>query len=516
MALHKIPIHGFEVFRWDSGELNSFLIAEKGRTIAIDPAVDLTPDILCSAGLPAIDLIMITHVQQEHASGCVNFPGVPVCAPEGDEYLCNGREAYLNCLTKWEAPWDWDGRGNYKGHLAGAPNEYPPENPIKLAGTLKDGDIFPPLRIVSTPGHGKNAVSFLLETKEGLCAFCGDLICGGDGQIHSWYECEWDYGQNGGQKALKNSVTRLMEMDVKVLMPSHGEIIFNGRKALKSLSEKLSRILASMGGEGPFNMNFPDSPAPGFREISQHLHQWKNGNLAVVLSASGEALFIDDGLCNWIPLPERAASHRATIESLKKALGIKKITLVIPTHYHGDHIDNIPDLVDDEGCKVIALDVVAGPMENPERYGLTCLLPWYGTLHDKVKVDTCVKSGTHIKWNEYDIEIFHLGGQTYYHAGITIKIDGEKVIFTGDSCFPNCEGCETFICYNDAEPFSKGYAYAVERLIERTPTLLVSGHGMALKNPMDHLFRKRAAWNEFKEIFTSLGAKLSPPGLRRS
>jgi len=121
--------------------------------------------------------------------------------------------------------------------------------------------------------------------------------------------------------------------------------------------------------------------------------------------------------------------------------------------------------------------------ENPERYGLTCLLPWYGTLHDKVKVDTCVKSGTHIKWNEYDIEIFHLGGQTYYHAGITIKIDGEKVIFTGDSCFPNCEGCETFICYNDAEPFSKGYAYAVERLIERTPTLLVSGHGMALKNP---------------------------------
>ena len=513
MAFFKIAVGGYDIFRWASGALNSYILYGKERSIAIDPAADLTPEAVCDAGLPPVTVILVTHVQKEHVEGCSNFPGVPVFVPSGDEYLCEGREAYRKYITKWEAPWDWESRGNYKGHLAGAPNECPPGSPIKIAGTFKDGDSFPPLRIISTPGHGKNAVSFILDTDEGICSFCGDLICGADGRIKSWYECEWDYGQNGGQKALKNSVARLIDTGAKVLFPSHGEVIHDARPALKSLEAKLSSVLGMMGHVVPFDMDFPDSSAFGFRQISKHLYQWKTGNLAVVLSESGEALFIDDGLCNWVPLPERAGFHRSTVESLKKALGIKKVSLVIPTHYHGDHIENIADLVDDEGTEVIALDIVAGPMENPELYNLTCLLPWYGASHDRVKVDMRVKSPAHIKWNEYDIEIFHLGGQTYYHAGISMNIDWETVIFTGDSCFPNCDGCETFICYNDAEPFSKGYAYAVERLIEREPSLLVCGHGSVLKNPMEHLLIKRAAWEKFREVFISLGAEVSPPGL---
>lgn len=516
MPLQKISAGNYNIFRLNRGGLNSWLFNYRESTIAIDPGAGLTPGIVRDAGIPPVAIILVTHVRKEHVAGCLNFPDVPVFVPEGDEYLCGGREAFSKYLTKWEPPWEWETRGNFKGHMAGAVNEFPPDEPLKIAGTLKDGDIFSFLRIISTPGHGKNALSFLFDTDKGLCCFCGDLICGADGRIPSWYECEWDYGLNGGQKALKDSVVRLAGTGVKKLFPSHGDLIDDAQSALKSLEDKLSKVLQMLESGVPFEMNFPDSPVPGFRQITPHLHQWKTGNLAVLISESGEALFVDDGLCNWVPLRERKEFHRRTIESMKKALGIRRVSLVIPTHYHGDHIENIPDLVETDGTELLSLDIVAGPMENPELYNLTCLLPWYGTAHDRVKVDLRVRSGTYFKWNEYDLEIFHLGGQTYYHAGIAVSVDGEKVIFAGDSCSPGSSGCESFICYNDAEPFSKGYAYAVERLIEREPSLLVCGHGAVLAKPMEHLFRKRAAWEKFREVFTSLGGRVSPPGLLRT
>lgn len=504
MALQRISVGRYDIFKWGSGALNSYLLNYKSLTIAIDPVGDLTPEILREAGIPPVAIILVTHVQNEHVAGCFNFPDVPVFVPEGDEYLCEGREAFSKYLTKWEAPWEWETRGNYKGHIAGAVNEFPTELPLAIAGTMKDGDIFSTLSVMATPGHGKNALSFLLNVDDFIICFCGDVICGADGMIRSWHECEWDYGLNGGQTALKDSAVRLMDAGVTMLFPAHGEVIYDAKTALSFLEKKLSGVLGMLGGDAPFEMDFPDSPAPGFREITPHLYQWKTGNLAVILSGSGDALFIDDGLCNWVPLAERAELHRSTIESMKKALGIKKVSMVIPTHYHGDHIENIPALAEDEGTQVVSLDTVAGPMENPELYNLACLLPWYGTARDRVKVDLQVKSGTHLKWNEYDLEIFHLGGQTYYHAGIAVTIDGEKVVFVGDSCSPACRGCESFVCYNDADPFTKGYAFAVERLIEREPSLLVCGHGLALKAPMEHLLRKRAAWKDFNEVFTSL------------
>jgi glyoxylase-like metal-dependent hydrolase (beta-lactamase superfamily II) len=395
--------------------------------------------------------------------------------------------------------------------MAGARNERPVRRPITPAGTVREGGTIFGLRVIATPGHGKHAVSYLLDTADGVVAFCGDLVCGADGRMWNWFDCEWDYGCHGGPIALLASARRLLDVRPAMLCPAHGDAINDPVACLTALTRKLEAIIDQPPPSCADPVNFPniDSPAQGFRMISPRLHQWKTGNLAVLLSDSGAALFIDDGLCNWIPLPERAAAHRRTVESFKKALGVSMVEIVIPTHYHGDHTENIPWLVAMEGAEVVSLDLVAEPMEHPEKFNLTCLLPWYDVGCDVVKVDRAVPDGYRLKWREYELEIFHLGGQTNYHAGIATVVDGRRVVFTGDSCFPNSKGCEPVICWNDASPFTKGYPYAFERLIERAPDLLVSAHGMSQLDPLPYLLRKRDAWRAMRPVYESLSARNS-------
>jgi glyoxylase-like metal-dependent hydrolase (beta-lactamase superfamily II) len=205
-------------------------------------------------------------------------------------------------------------------------------------------------------------------------------------------------------------------------------------------------------------------------------------------------------------LPERAAHHREVIAALKQALGIRRIELVIPTHYHGDHIENIPELVALEGAEVVCLDIVAEVLEHPERFNLACALPWYGTNYRTVPVNRRVADGTRVRWREYELEIFHLAGQTYYHAGIATQIGDQRVMFVGDA-FNAHAGVEGLLCYNDHEPTQRGWAYALDRIAERQPDLLVCGHVAVVGQPMLLVEIKRRLWRDQMARFARLSAR---------
>lgn len=491
--------------------VNSYLLQTVAGTVLIDPAGDCTPDKLSASP----EAILITHLQEEHVAGCVHYPGVPVYIPAGAEYLCEGAAAYRARDTKWQAPWDWQTLGNYEGHLGGARNERAPHQPLPFAGIVREGDELFGLRAWSTPGHGKHALSFTAHIRERSFAFCGDLIYG-DGQLWNWFDCDWDYGLQTGQRTLLDSARRLQNAHARWLLPAHGPPLVNAAAALDVLCSRLEKVLAQSaesGGEAPSHaqaaINFPerDSPARGWRELSPHLHQWKSGNCAALLSRTGHALLIDDGLCYWKMLPERAAHHRRVMADMKRALGVSQIEIVIPTHYHGDHTENIPDLVTHEGAQVYALDVVAEAIEHPERFNLCCPLPWYGTEHDVVEVHRHVAGGTRLSWHEYELEIFHLGGQTFYHAGIAAEVDGHRVLFVGDAIGGLETECEPVLCYNDCEPSTRGWSYALERMMEREPELLVCGHGVAVRDPMPLLRAKHEKWRQRLRDYAALDAR---------
>lgn len=484
---------GLTLWRTPAG--NSYL----WQTTLIDPGPDLTPAIVG----PVTD-ILITHLQAESAAGCLNFPTSRLHVPVGDEYLCRGPAEYAKLITPWPPPWDWDSRGNFHGHVAGAANERPLPQPVALAESLQPGRSLCGFEVLATPGHGKHAVTLLATIAGQRVAFCGDLACG-DGRLWNWFDSEWDYGMQAGQLTLRDSARQLATQSLDWLCPAHGEISCRPRQTLQTLVDRLDAVLRRPKLPPATPAPFTASPARGFRQLLPHLHQWTQnaGNCNVLLSDTGHALLIDDGLCQWIPLPERAAHHRAVIADLKRTLGIRRIETVIPTHFHGDHVENIPELVALENAEVICLDLVADVLEHPERFNLACPLPWYGTSYDTVAVHRRVPTGKRLRWHEYELEIFHLAGQTYYHAGIATVIDGRRVVFAGDD--PNPVGLEPVICYNDNEPAERGWLFAARQLAERRPQLVVYGHADAVSEP--DFAPKIRAWEEMLQRFADLSAQ---------
>jgi len=500
------------VFRWQSRlsgphhPVNSYVVLTPEGVVLIDPAADLTPKVLPE--MPRA--ILLTHVQEEHLAGAFHYPRVPIYVPAGDEYLCAGRDSYGDLITAWEEPWPWDTRGNFRGHLAGAQNERPPLHRLPVTGTIASGDQYFGLRAVSTPGHGKHALTYLLDQDSQRLAFCGDLICG-DGQLWNWFDAEWDYGLELGQRSLFDAAGRLMEERCNFLLPSHGGVISEPQAALAKLRRRLWAVLnPSSEAPGPV-VNFEPEPdsAPGWRRLSRHLHQWcrEAGNSAVLVSETGNALFVDYGLCYWHPLAERAAHQTGVLAELKRSLGIRKVEICIPTHYHGDHIENIPALVAAEGTEIVCLDAVAEAISHPERHNLACHLWWYGTGAATVPVHRSVPSGTRLRWQEYELEIFHLGGQTYHHAGINALIDGRHVLFVGDAIYGWNSHPDPVLCYNDAEPETRGWLYALHRIQERKPDLLVCGHASALAEPALLIEAKIRNWNQRIEEYASLDVR---------
>jgi glyoxylase-like metal-dependent hydrolase (beta-lactamase superfamily II) len=373
---------------------------------------------------------------------------------------------------------------------------------------LKDGEEIGGFKVLPTPGHGKHALTLLTEIAGRHVAFCGDLIFG-EGRLWNWFDCDWDYGLEEGQRALLASVVRLQQEKLDLLLPSHGEVVREPQKVLAKLAARLEAVLSEpmLCNDAPLNFPESDSPAHGWRQLLPNLHQWRAGNCAVLLSQTGNALLVDDGLCHWVPLPERAAHHRKVISDLKASLGISKIEIVIPTHYHGDHIENIPDLAALEGTEIVSLDIVAEVLEQPGQFNLCCTLPWYGTAHNCVVVNRKVPDGTRLRWHEYELEIFHLGGQTFYHSGVAVKVQEKQVLLVGDAIFGWNVQAEPVLCFNDADPQSRGWAYSLQRMIERRPDLLVCGHGSAVCDPMPLLAAKQDAWRLRLEGFHALNAR---------
>lgn len=488
------------------GHVNGYLVETPYCNVLIDPPADLTQaavDAVSEKG--AVRHILVTHLQTENVAGCVNFPQARVHLSSGDEYLAFGPQAYARLDNRWLPPWGWESRGNYRGHVAGARNERPAPVALSLGEPLVPGEAILGFNVIATPGHGKAAVTITIEQGGERIAFSGDLIVG-DGQMWNWFDSEWDYGRQLGQQWVQASARKLADCDISLLCPTHGPVIDTPDYALRNLASRISAVLKPVSSES-ISLNTDELPAmaEGFRRILPHLHQYAcdHGNLAVLVSDTGNALLIDDGLCCWKPLDERAANHERVIKDMKRGLGIDRIEMLIITHYHGDHLENIPDLVANEGAEVVCLDSVAEVVMYPSRFNLCCPLPWYETRHDTVNVDRVVQDGQHIKWREYDLEIFNLGGQTRYHAGIEVVVDEKRVAFIGDAISLNVQA-EAPVCYNDAEPGTDGWAAATRRLLDREPDVLVAGHAEFCHNPASMLKRKQMNWAMRLQQFDAL------------
>lgn len=507
------------LFAWRSspggahGAVNSYIIRTMGSSaILIDPADDLRAASLEPLEITQVTAILITHTHRENVAGARNFPDAKLYVPAGDEYLYNGIESYRSMITPWPSPWEWESRGCYVGHLGGAANERPPERPLVVSGSLRGGDHLLDFDILPAPGHTKNAVALIGTINGHRVAFTGDLIHVG-GTLWNYFDCDWDYGTGRGLAAVIQSARRVAACRPRMIFPSHGEMIDDVPADTQRLTTRIQAVLQPLASDEwdstPHIQPATQTAAAGWWELLPSLYQWRDnaGNANLLVSRSGQALMVDDGLCSWLPLHERQQHHHRAIEDAKAKLGITAIEMVIPTHYHGDHIENIPDLVRTESTQVLTLDLTGGPIERPEDFNLACALPWYGTRYPSVRVDRAVTAGTVVRWREFDLQLFHLPSQTYFHAGIQTTIAGRRVIFAGDALGGHTPECGAVLSYNDAEPAERGWAAGVRILRERKADLIVCGHGIAVRDPEPLLAALAQNWSRRLDQFRQLNAR---------
>lgn len=318
---------------------------------------------------------------------------------------------------------------------------------IPVYGTLKDYSTHVingiSLTIIPTPGHTTGSITVIAEVDGKKTAFTGDLIYA-PGQVWSMAATQWSY--NGGEGIALSILSLLDVKDRKPnqLLPSHGQLMDVPSEAIDLLIERLTALMKQRN-QNPRLLKLRENP---YEAIIPHLliNNTSMSNAYVVLSESGKALFIDFGydFISGIAAGSDRASRRPwlyTLSKLKEQYGVKKIDVVIPTHYHDDHVAGMNLLRDVEGTQIWCPENFSDVLENPQKYDLPCL--WY----DPFKVDRQLPINKKIKWEEFEFTIYEQSGHTLYAAAIEFTVDGKKVLAIGDQ-YQGSSGASNYVYHN--------------------------------------------------------------------
>jgi glyoxylase-like metal-dependent hydrolase (beta-lactamase superfamily II) len=237
--------------------------------------------------------------------------------------------------------------------------------------------------------------------------------------------------------------------------------------------------------------------------VTPHLlwHRASFANGYVLLSDSGKALMIDFGYDFVTSLPHGSdrASRRPwlySLPALKSQFNVDKIDVVVPTHFHDDHVAGINLLRRVEGTQVWAAETFADILEKPSRYDLPCL--WY----DPIPVDRRLPLEATFQWEEYNLTLYPLRGHTRYAVAISFEVDGKKVLATGDQYQGN-EGLDLNYVY--ANRFASGdYVKSAELYQQLHPDIVITGHWQPLWITPHYLKQIRKIGDELQTLHHDL------------
>ena len=367
---------------------------------------------------------------------------------------------------------------------------------VSVTGTLQDYEtrLFGAhsMTVIPTPGHTTGSISFLIELNDQRILFSGDLIYA-SGKVVSLSATQWTYNGAEGVAAGLASLLDLQDRQIDLLLPSHRDPINHPQSAIALLAERFWELLQRRKQnprlfqlrERPYQQVLPIRDGPkGAGTPHLLMHCASMANMYVLLSESGKALFIDFGydFVTGIPAGSDRASRRPwlyTLPALKSQFNIKKIDVVLPTHYHDDHVAGCNLLRRVEGTQIWAAENFADILENPANYDLPCL--WY----DPIPVDRCVPLSQPITWEEYTLTLHPLPGHTRYAVAVKFVVDGLKVLATGDQ-YQGDDGLAWNYVYQNR--YAIGDYSATAKLYHYLqPDLILSGHWQPLRVTPEYL-----------------------------
>ena len=476
-----------------SGETTSHLVVRQGKSLLVDCHSPELRDWIAQAGLPLPEMILHTHVQPGHCREANQFPAARILVHAELVELASDPAGYARASqTRWEQPADWPVTlGREKYGIAGSVTVFPPEQPLKIAGTFRAGDRLHwqdlTLIVRALPGHGLEPVGFVLELAgQTLAIFTGDLLRA-PAQLVNLYDLEINYGGTV-LPSLPAGLRALAELPAQVYFPATGPVLADGPAQARALAAAIDTYLAALEWQsGKFQPEAArEYPLVGrYRQLHRGIYQIDNfGNCILLIDDHGRGLMIDPGPCGY-ELPGRVAAFHRDLELFEREYGLRTIDCVLITHLHGDHYDMVPVLRERyPDCRVATLDLVAQVIRAPRNYPYAALLPWYNLGLEQVPVDIVLRERSVFDWHEVAIKTIHLPGHCYCHAGFLLTFNGLRLAITGDTIQSRGESDKlSFIIANHSVPDEhSGILKTYRQMIAESVDLNLGGHGSHFTN----------------------------------
>ena len=470
---------------------NVYVIRSGDEAVLIDFGDGDVLDHLDEIGVRRVTDVLLTH---HHRDQCQGLPravemGIRIWVPHTEQELFSDVETL------------WQSREIYNNYNV-RQDRFSLLESVPIDGTLQDYEVrqFGDHRftVIPTPGHTVGSISLLVEVDGLHAAFTGDLIAA-PGQVWSLSATQWSYNGAEGVAASILSLLDLKDRKPDVLLPAHGKPMHQPEPLMDLLIERLWHLLR-LRGQHPRLFTLRKQP---YEYVTPHLlkHRVSVANSYVLISESKKALMIDFGYDFVVGFPSSTdrASRRPwlyTIPTLKREHGIEQIEVVIPTHYHDDHVAGFNLLRTVEGTQVWATAMFANILENPSRYDLPCL--WF----DPIPVDKQLPMETPIQWEEYTLKMHPLPGHTRYAVAIEFEVDGHRVLATGDQYQGNT-GLELNYVY--ANRFdADDYVKSADLYRRVNPSIVLSGHWEPLWVTPGYFDKLAALGNELARLHEEL------------
>ena len=151
-----------------------------------------------------IELVINTHCHFDHIGGNYLFPDAKIAVHKADAVSIRNKDTLGTSMSAFGED------GNSRVDIE-----------------LEDGDDIANFEVIHTPGH----------TKGGICLWDGENLISGDTIFAGGGVGRIDIG--GDYQDMKNSIGKLMNLDVKNIYPGHGPIVENNGKEHIKLSYSL-------------------------------------------------------------------------------------------------------------------------------------------------------------------------------------------------------------------------------------------------------------------------------------
>ena len=432
------------------------------EAILVDIGTGSVLEELAELGVDHVSNVLLTHHHRDSAQGATLAAemGARVWVPHAEQDLFRSLDAHWQSRDLYNS---YNNRQDRFSLLESLP-----------VHTLKDNLSYSfgshTFTVIPTPGHTPGSISLLTRLKGEMLAFTGDLIAA-PGKLWSLAATQWSYNGAEGVAASIASLLELQDVKPDVLAPTHGEVMFSPAKAVTETVRNLWDLLQARG-ENLHLFNLRDTP---YRALTPHF-LWNRTSMAysyVLLSASGKALLIDYGydfMTGQAAGYDRAAKRPwlYTLPKLKRDFGVNQIDVVLPTHYHDDHVAGFNGLREVEGTEVWAATTMADILEAPSHYNLACL--WY----DAIPVDRKVPLEQPLTWEEYTLTLYAQPGHTRYAVAVSLEVDGKRVLAIGDQYAGGKNANWNYVYNNVFHP--EDYRASAALYKKLNPELIVSGH----------------------------------------